>query len=485
MYMLEYLPFFLRDGSAVLQWPLLLIIKSALIAAIGLAVVGLMNRAAPATRNLVSRTALAAIVLLPLLSLVTPAFNLPLTDSFPASWRAMVASAAMPDTAGTDTTGRPVFAGLPVIMWLFPVWVGGVMVVLGRFGYGIIAARRIIRQSCRVMDEEIIRTASSLAQSYGLDRPANLAVSTKVQAPFVFGLFNPTVILPSKPGGFQAGELRMILMHELAHIRRHDLIWAYIGSLVLAVNWFNPLVWLLRRRMIIESDKTCDDFVINGGADPGDFAQSLVALARRMGNYRPVLSCGADMANKSQLEERIMSILRKGKRTTATGRLPVMLLAVPAMVLMIGLAGVRIWADDDPAKGAVVKEKVKAGMVDSTKDKWPSPDEFVALTKAPEQIKCVPPEYPIEAQKAGIEGVVWVQVLVDEAGTVQKVMIKKSSGEKMLDEAALKSAYTCNYIPGEQDGKPITVWVAYNITFSLDGKGDQPEKNRKVIKKEG
>jgi protein TonB len=106
-------------------------------------------------------------------------------------------------------------------------------------------------------------------------------------------------------------------------------------------------------------------------------------------------------------------------------------------------------------------------VVDIEEDYIPAPDEFVAVEVEPEQINNPPLEYPKMAKSAGLEGVVFVQALVNEKGEVQDVRVAKSSGVTSLDEAALSQARQIKYKPAIQNGRPIKVWVAYKVEFTL------------------
>ena len=90
---------------------------------------------------------------------------------------------------------------------------------------------------------------------------------------------------------------------------------------------------------------------------------------------------------------------------------------------------------------------------------------YYALTKKPEVIKQSRPEYPISARKAGVEGRVTVRVLINTDGKVEKVEVIK--GHPMLNEAAMDAASKWEFTPGEQDGKPVKVWMNIPIDYKL------------------
>ena len=79
------------------------------------------------------------------------------------------------------------------------------------------------------------------------------------------------------------------------------------------------------------------------------------------------------------------------------------------------------------------------------------------------------PDYPGLAQRAGLEGIVWIKALVDIDGYVKDALVMKSSGSKAgFDEAALAAAFKNRYRPAVYQNKPIPVWVTYRVEFVLE-----------------
>lgn len=100
----------------------------------------------------------------------------------------------------------------------------------------------------------------------------------------------------------------------------------------------------------------------------------------------------------------------------------------------------------------------------------PAPDEFVAVEEQPVLLQKVQPEYPEIARKAGIEGSVWVKVLVDKNGKVRDAIILKESGANAgFEEAALEAAKQGVWKPAMQNKQPVALWVAYEVKFQLKG----------------
>ena len=99
--------------------------------------------------------------------------------------------------------------------------------------------------------------------------------------------------------------------------------------------------------------------------------------------------------------------------------------------------------------------------------RWPDPDSFVPVEHEPELITIPAPAYPELAREAGIEGTVYVRVLVGEDGFVHNTLILQSV--LGLDDAAVASARAAVFRPASQQERPVAVWIVVPIEFRLRG----------------
>jgi protein TonB len=125
---------------------------------------------------------------------------------------------------------------------------------------------------------------------------------------------------------------------------------------------------------------------------------------------------------------------------------------------------------------AETEEEVEEATIEATTftgfEKVPPPPEvetpeFVPYDTPPQPINLVKPVYPDIARKAGLEGVVFVRVLIDTTGAVLDARVAKSVHEA-LDQAALIAARKSTFVPAKQRDKPVKVWVGYPFRFSLE-----------------
>lgn len=112
-----------------------------------------------------------------------------------------------------------------------------------------------------------VEDTSALAQletqktRLGLKASVSLAVCAGVDSPMLAGLFHPVILLPRAPGAGGLEELSLVLLHELCHLRRRDILYKTLLYAAGAFHWFNPLVWVMVRQWVRDMELCCDDDV--------------------------------------------------------------------------------------------------------------------------------------------------------------------------------------------------------------------------------
>ena len=130
--------------------------------------------------------------------------------------------------------------------------------------------------------------------------------------PMAWGIVRPSVLMPADADAWPSERLRIVLLHELAHVKRRDCLTHMLAQISCALYWFNPLAWMAARHLRTERERACDDLVLAAGTRGPDYADQLLEIARAMRSGRfPALFGGASlaMAQRSQLEGRLMAIL--------------------------------------------------------------------------------------------------------------------------------------------------------------------------------
>jgi TonB family protein len=187
-------------------------------------------------------------------------------------------------------------------------WAAGFSVSLLILAVGGVRLARLASRSRRVADGMWIETADHIGEAFGLRRRAILLESDHPRWLITWGLLQPKVLLPLSARRWPADRVRLVLYHELAHVRRGDWIVQLAAELLRCAQWFNPLVWIACARLRRESEQACDDAVLAHGVEGSEYATHLVEIARDLRHSRMWTPAPA-MARPSNLERRITAML--------------------------------------------------------------------------------------------------------------------------------------------------------------------------------
>ena len=154
------------------------------------------------------------------------------------------------------------------------------------------------------------RIAGPWPSGIGVPPPVVLRSPFTTSAALV-GLVWPAILLPEEENA-AASTRREILVHELAHLARRDPWWKLLGRVGTALLFFQPLLWLLGRRMAVAAEEVCDDYVLDFGCDRRGYARQLVEVAQR---YQPAQAVGVGMISlRSWVGRRVVRILDSSRQ---------------------------------------------------------------------------------------------------------------------------------------------------------------------------
>jgi beta-lactamase regulating signal transducer with metallopeptidase domain len=333
-------------------------IKSFVVLALAAGTCALWRRASAATRHLVWFSAVACLPCLPLL-----------TASLPSGQKALWSISAGYDSANQVSLGLELAPGKnfgastpdpqisPAVAekshagrepsgdshkfsahfgasWLeigFAVWGIGVALVLFSLAAGQLRLRRFSRQAQRLENADWTAQLAAARETLRLRRAVTLLQSADNVMPLTWGWWKPVVLLPAGAKNWPGERRRIVLLHELAHVKRWDCLTQIAVKVVCAFYWFNPLVWRAARQMCVERERACDDLVLIGGCRASDYAAHLVEIAE---SFRRVPQVAAiAMARASGLEQRVAAILDGHRNRNRVAKLTVVLLVMALLSL--------------------------------------------------------------------------------------------------------------------------------------------------------
>lgn len=328
-----------------------------LVAAFGISVV--LQRASAGTRHLVWLVALGTLLVAPILIAWTPLeiHVLPAIDMTTVVARTgdEVTPAAISPRAPAATEAhaparlaRIASAPRSASMWptivasagqgalvIAAVWASGVLLVLGGLGWSLLVVRRIVRAARPLEDPVWGSLLVEAADRLGLDETPRLVVARETHMPFGCGVFVPTIVLPETSHAWNQDRRRAVLLHELAHVRRRDLVGHMLGRIACAAYWFHPLVWMAAKRLRTESERACDDLAVTSGTHAADYAEHLLDIVTAVRAHATPVAALA-MARRNEFEGRMLAILDPELPHTTPSRGQSSLL-IAGLVLSAGL----------------------------------------------------------------------------------------------------------------------------------------------------
>ena len=342
---------------------------SALVAAAALADLVLRRSASAATRHLLWTLTIGALLALPIASSVLPEWTVPIPIARPIAPRVTTTGTAASNAVVTpDVASRAILVSCledgrrcgpdmvsagpsalssvvrlspgAALAALYAVYAAGVILLLVRLVLEPFVLRRLTRASRDVTDAAWRRLCDEAAAQLRVFRTVRLMRSERDVMPLTFGTIAPTIVLPASADAWTDDRLRAVLLHELAHVARHDCLVQRIAACACALYWPHPGVWWAANRLRAEQELACDDRVLASGAAARDYAGHLLDIAHAF-RATPAPATALGMARARQLERRLLAILDEARNRAALGRGRGSALVAAAIAVFLPMAAVR------------------------------------------------------------------------------------------------------------------------------------------------
>jgi TonB family protein len=316
-----------------------LAIRSTVILAVGLLLSACLAKRSAALRHRVLAAALLAAALVMPVSLASPQWTVTLPtridDASPP------ATPARPVEAPTSAAAAPQPAATDIVSPIVVAWLAGVLVAVGTLIAGLVRVGRVAVRAARVEDTRWLQILDTIAARYGLGRGVVISRTDSADLLATWGILRPRVLLPYHADGWTLDRVHVVLCHELAHIRRHDWLVQMGAETMRAILWFNPLVWILCKRLRRESEQACDDEVLGMGVGGREYAAHLLELVRQCRRPGFTRASTMPMAQPSTLERRIAAMLNPGVDRQKPSRRAMATLGVTLLIVTLPVAAVR------------------------------------------------------------------------------------------------------------------------------------------------
>ncbi len=224
-----------------------------------------------------------------------------------------------------------------LILWLTGVMLLGIKTLFKNFMFWLIISR-LPSVKNKIFLDLFEKCRSSLA----IQKDIAVIVTDKVKSPALFGYFKPRLLLP--PQFFdtlQRDELRYVFLHELGHLKRHDILISWLVTVLQIVHWFNPCVWYAFHHLRVDQEAACDAYVLSRTkqVQPTDYANTIVSLLERFVQNRQLPSLVGIIENKSQIRRRIAMILNFKRNTLQTRFASILVFFIVGLIFFTSSSG--------------------------------------------------------------------------------------------------------------------------------------------------
>lgn len=459
------------------------------------------SKLAPRDRHRIILAAFLLLLLWPLLSALLPEIPVPLHISGASDGTVTVEQTitGLKGHLQHSSTGD----------WILTIWLAGVVVALVPIVLSHFNVHRLSRRAYSLQSETWEQALAEECSRLGLRRQPILLLYPGRIVPFTFSLRHPRILLPEDWRRWTPIRQRAVLVHELAHIKRRDLLWQFLANLTSAFWWMQPLCWWNRWNLRRESERASDALVVQSGILPSDYARELLEIAQSFAGSKEWSTGAIAMVRRGELEGRLYAIL--GQPTTGVRRLPLAplaaltLLTVAASALTIFpepslypggynmkhtlMAGLLVSAGlsatalggpiSDPNAAANAHNPVPfhngvPGQNVATKDNHATetqqaPPKTIRVGGNVAQNNLmykVQPVYPASAKAAHIQGTVDLKVTISNEGVPEDLQVVSSPSDD-LTQSAMDAVRQWRYRPTLLNGNPVAVVTDVMVNYTL------------------
>jgi bla regulator protein BlaR1 len=224
------------------------------------------------------------------------------------------------------------------ILILAALWMIGLLWMLSRILCASVMLAIAVRRMTLVRDEKVLLLLDRCREELGVSRELTVLTSPMIGAPALMGFLRPRLLLPPTVlENFNPGELRLILLHELAHLKRHDVAINWLCAILHAVHWFNPIIYLAFARLRSDRELAADELVLSltGDEQRAHYGDTLVKLLQTLSRPRgPALAGTVGILERAHPMRRRITMIAQFHRHA-----PRWTLAAAACLLILAALG--------------------------------------------------------------------------------------------------------------------------------------------------
>lgn len=470
-----------------------------------------LRMATPQTRYLLGLLTLSVLACTPIITFL----SLAATPEFAATPITQDAAAAHLITADQFVT--PAASGLNALLsWITCLWLAGVAVFATRMIFAWSSALHLRADSYPGEPRRWDQLLGKLCAEFGVDRRVSLALSAKLLTPAVIGWLRPVILMPpSVLSGLSTDQIEMIVLHELAHIRRHDYLINALQMVLETLLFYHPVIHWVSNQTRAEREYCCDDMVVEFCGNRIGYVKTLAALETRRLQWKSAMT-----ANGGSLLKRVQRIANP-EHGTRIAVWPFMLAAVAALSMGYSIhveltpvtAPFTVAAEQKPAAiiaatseppslnsipamNPVMIAALKQLAATSTSVRLPAPPRIqlsnpvklaalqfktidttrLSVPSDPERSELIAsfapaPDYPYEQLRDNTSGNVRIAFKVTDRGYVADISTEIMKGPVAFSDAARQAVSRWKFNPPGIEHESATPRVEFTMVFAPNSDG--------------
>lgn len=400
-----------------------------------------LRRSPAHMRHLLCRGFFSALLSLPVLMLVMPAW---LPESAVPFWLHSVSR-----TSVISAGHAPFLAWQAVVM---AVWAAGIAFALARMVLGFVLLKLELRRGGPFADADWESDLADASDKLTVN-PHLIRLSLGgLNSPLTFGLQKPVILLPQESARWNSLSRQAVLLHEVAHIRRSDWLWNCLAQIALAAFWFHPLMWALYGELRRTEELACDDDVLGCGIPPAAYASVLLEMTRNLPSRFLLANAMSGEGDAAHLRARFRHILQRPQSRSANSQAGKMALGF----LLLVLAGCTASAPNCITSATTSLDTRHLQAVEKIGGDVSKP---ILLSK-------VEPEYTEAAKKDKVQGTTLLNVTIGKEGTPTNIHVLRPLRPD-LDANAISAVTHWRFTPATHNGAPVPVAANIEINFKL------------------
>ncbi|MGB7158440.1 MAG: M56 family metallopeptidase [Tepidisphaeraceae bacterium] len=264
--------------------------------------------------------------------------------ALPAHVAPLAASRIDPLSSAKPQAAQPVQPAPAPNLWtgwpqvLACVWIAGALLLALRIAWATLRVSRMMRRLDHIDDAATLAVLLATGDELNVHRLPTLLAGDGLFSPALVGFVRPRLLVPRDLlTRFDACELRLIFLHELAHLKRRDVAINWAATLLTVLHWMNPIVWLVAWRLRLERELACDELVLSrtSETDRRAYGHTIVKLLETFSRDAKPLPGGVGiLEGKQQMKRRIIMIAQfanSGRTWTVVAALLVLTLGLVAL----------------------------------------------------------------------------------------------------------------------------------------------------------